>query len=110
MAFAADSWASPSRWVRVYGSWLLLQIHGHRRAEGLGFRVYCSWLLLQIHGHRRTDGLGFMAHGFCCRFMGIAEQMGKVLQRTSISVNIKERLDFSCAMFGPDGALVNPKP
>ena len=42
------------------------------------------------------------------RFMGIAEQMGKVLQRTSISVNIKERLDFSCAMFGPDGSLVKP--
>lgn len=38
--------------------------------------------------------------------MGIAEQMGKVLQRTSISVNIKERLDFSCALFGPDGSLV----
>jgi 5-oxoprolinase (ATP-hydrolysing) len=35
--------------------------------------------------------------------MGIAEQMGRVLQRTSISVNIKERLDFSCALFGPDG-------
>jgi N-methylhydantoinase B/oxoprolinase/acetone carboxylase alpha subunit len=38
--------------------------------------------------------------------MGIAEQMGRVLQRTSISVNIKERLDFSCALFGPDGSLV----
>lgn len=42
--------------------------------------------------------------------MGIAEQMGRVLQRTSISVNIKERLDFSCAMFGPDGALVANAP
>ncbi len=44
------------------------------------------------------------------RFMGIAEQMGRVLQRTSISVNIKERLDFSCALFGPDGALVANAP
>ncbi|CAA6653951.1 unnamed protein product [Spirodela intermedia] len=35
------------------------------------------------------------------RFMGIAEQMGRTLQRTSISTNIKERLDFSCAIFGP---------
>ena len=42
--------------------------------------------------------------------MGIAEQMGKVLQRTSISVNIKERLDFSCALFGPDGSLVANAP
>lgn len=38
-----------------------------------------------------------------CRFMGIAEQMGRVLQRTSISVNIKERLDFSCALFDSEG-------
>ncbi|VAI60853.1 unnamed protein product [Triticum turgidum subsp. durum] len=37
------------------------------------------------------------------RFMGIAEQMGRTLQRTSISTNIKERLDFSCALFGSDG-------
>lgn len=34
------------------------------------------------------------------RFMGIAEQMGLTLQKTSVSVNIKERLDFSCALFG----------
>ncbi|CAK0741638.1 hypothetical protein CVIRNUC_001340 [Coccomyxa viridis] len=47
---------------------------------------------------------------FSHRFMGIAEQMGRVLQRTSISVNIKERLDFSCALFGPDGALVANAP
>ncbi len=37
---------------------------------------------------------------FSNRFMSIAEQMGKTLQRTSISTNIKERLDFSCALFG----------
>ena len=45
-----------------------------------------------------------------CRFMGIAEQMGRTLQRTSISVNIKERLDFSCALFGPAGDLVANAP
>ncbi|RWW34550.1 hypothetical protein GW17_00000703 [Ensete ventricosum] len=44
------------------------------------------------------------------RFMGIAEQMGRTLQRTSISTNIKERLDFSCAVFGPDGGLVANAP
>lgn len=44
---------------------------------------------------------------FSHRFMSIAEQMGRVLQRTSISTNIKERLDFSCALFGADGGLVN---
>jgi 5-oxoprolinase (ATP-hydrolysing) len=44
------------------------------------------------------------------RFMGIAEQMGRTLQRTSISVNIKERLDFSCALFDPAGGLVANAP
>ena len=40
------------------------------------------------------------------RFMSIAEQMGKTLRKTAVSVNIKERLDFSCAIFGPDAGLV----
>ncbi|KAI3931322.1 hypothetical protein MKX01_040239 [Papaver californicum] len=44
------------------------------------------------------------------RFMAIDEQMGRTLQRTSISTNIKERLDFSCALFGPDGGLVANAP
>jgi 5-oxoprolinase (ATP-hydrolysing) len=47
---------------------------------------------------------------FSHRFMGIAEQMGRVLQRTSISVNIKERLDFSCALFDKEGNLVSNAP
>lgn len=47
---------------------------------------------------------------FSHRFMSTAEQMGRVLQRTSISTNIKERLDFSCAMFGSDGGLVANAP
>ncbi|KAL7915569.1 putative 5-oxoprolinase [Trichoderma velutinum] len=44
------------------------------------------------------------------RFMSIAEQMGRTLQKTSVSLNIKERLDFSCAIFGPDGGLVANAP
>jgi 5-oxoprolinase (ATP-hydrolysing) len=47
---------------------------------------------------------------FSHRFMGIAEQMGRTLQRTSISVNIKERLDFSCALFDAEGGLVANAP
>lgn len=47
---------------------------------------------------------------FANRFMAIAEQMGNTLQRTSISTSIKERLDFSCAIFSPDGALVANAP
>jgi len=44
------------------------------------------------------------------RFMAIAEQMGQALQNTALSVNIKERLDFSCALFDADGALIANAP
>ncbi|CAI6336262.1 unnamed protein product [Periconia digitata] len=47
---------------------------------------------------------------FAHRFMSIAEQMGRILQKTCVSLNIKERLDFSCAVFGPDGGLVANAP
>lgn len=47
---------------------------------------------------------------FANRFMSVAEAMGRSLQKTSISTNIKERLDFSCALFGPDGDLVANAP
>lgn len=43
-------------------------------------------------------------------FMSIAEQMGRTLQKTAISTNIKERLDFSCAIFDADGDLVANAP
>ena len=43
-------------------------------------------------------------------FMVIAEEMGLVLQSTATSVNIKERLDFSCAIFDADGALIANAP
>lgn len=44
------------------------------------------------------------------RFMSIAEQMGRALQKTSVSLNIKERLDFACAIFSPSGDLVANAP
>ncbi|WFD32789.1 5-oxoprolinase (ATP-hydrolyzing) [Malassezia sp. CBS 17886] len=47
---------------------------------------------------------------FANRFMAVAESMGRSLQQTSISTNIKERLDFSCAIFSPDGALIANAP
>ena len=48
-------------------------------------------IMLSIFGHR---------------FMSIAEQMGTTLQKTSVSTNVKERLDYSCALFDSDGGLV----
>ncbi|EPE06878.1 5-oxoprolinase [Ophiostoma piceae UAMH 11346] len=44
------------------------------------------------------------------RFMSIAEQMGRSFQKTAVSTNIKERLDFSCAVFSPEGRLVANAP
>ncbi|ACY18909.1 hydantoinase B/oxoprolinase family protein [Haliangium ochraceum] len=43
-------------------------------------------------------------------FMSIATQMGEVLRRTALSTNIRERLDFSCAVFDADGGLVANAP
>jgi len=47
---------------------------------------------------------------FNSRFMAVAEQMGEALRATAYSVNIKERLDFSCAVFDRTGALIANAP
>ncbi len=47
---------------------------------------------------------------FNSQFMSVAEQMGAVLANSAHSVNIKERLDFSCAIFNSDGELVANAP
>ena len=47
---------------------------------------------------------------FTNRFRAVAEQMGAMLQRTAVSVNVKERLDFSCALLDPDGRLIANAP
>ena len=44
------------------------------------------------------------------RFMSVARQMGSVLQRTALSTNIRERLDYSCAVFDASGGLVANAP
>ncbi|KIY00156.1 uncharacterized protein Z520_03841 [Fonsecaea multimorphosa CBS 102226] len=44
------------------------------------------------------------------RFMSVAEQMGETLRKTSISTNIKERLDYSCAVFDARGMLIANAP
>lgn len=59
---------------------------------------------------RVTDRDPVMVEIFNNLFMSIAEQMGIVLRNTSSSVNIKERLDFSCAIFDHTGNLVANAP
>ncbi len=75
---------------------LLLRRSGEpsrRRAKGAGAQVDPVWLEI-----------------FNNRFMSVAEQMGTVLEQTAASVNIKERQDFSCALFDPEGNLVANAP
>jgi 5-oxoprolinase (ATP-hydrolysing) len=57
-----------------------------------------------------TEADPVMLEVFNNLFMSIAEQMGVSLQNTAYSVNIKERLDFSCAVFAADGTLVANAP
>ncbi|MEM7439857.1 MAG: hydantoinase B/oxoprolinase family protein [Pseudomonadota bacterium] len=57
-----------------------------------------------------TEADPVMLEVFNNLFMSIAEQMGLTLQNTAYSVNIKERLDFSCAVFAEDGSLVANAP
>ena len=57
-----------------------------------------------------TDADPVMLEVFNNLFMSIAEQMGVALQNTASSVNIKERLDFSCAVFDGKGSLVANAP
>lgn len=57
-----------------------------------------------------TDVDPIMLEVFNSRFMACAEQMGEALRATAYSVNIKERLDFSCAVFDAGGALIANAP
>jgi len=57
-----------------------------------------------------TEADPVMLEVFNNLFMNIAEQMGLRLQNTAHSVNIKERLDFSCALFDADGSLIANAP
>ncbi len=57
-----------------------------------------------------TDVDPIMLEVFNSRFMACAEQMGEALRATAYSVNIKERLDFSCAIFDAGGALIANAP
>ena len=72
-------------------------------------------LLERVVPLERAEAIGtavdpVMLEVFNNLFMSIAEQMGATLQNTAYSVNIKERLDFSCAIFDQNGDLVANAP
>jgi 5-oxoprolinase (ATP-hydrolysing) len=64
----------------------------------------------RLHEHLGAKADPVLLEVFNNLFMAIAEQMGEALRNTAQSVNIKERLDFSCAVFDSSGALVANAP
>jgi len=63
------------------------------------------------HGQEQTGRADpVLLEIYANRFMSIAEQMGRALRRTAMSVNIRERLDFSCAVFDRNGDLIANAP
>jgi 5-oxoprolinase (ATP-hydrolysing) len=84
-----------------------------------GWRARCgaghTLELERVHALVRTAAVGtqadpVMLEVFNNLVMNIAEQMGLALQNTAVSVNIKERLDFSCALFDGQGHLIANAP
>ena len=72
-------------------------------------------LILQRSGHRTRAAITTARDParleiFAGMFMGIAQEMGAALQHSAASVNIRERLDFSCAVFDGHGALIANAP
>lgn len=134
-----DATASQTRKIFTDGAWRDAGVH-RREAMKPGHRVSGPALIIESHQtivvepgwqaeitakdhvllrrttkKRRQAALGteadpVMLEVFNNLFMSIAEQMGVTLQNTAYSVNIKERLDFSCAVFDRNGALVANAP
>lgn len=82
---------TPGASALIIGTHVVINIGDH---EGKGKKV----------NTKEVDPI--MLSIFAHRFMAIAEQMGRALQKTSVSTNVKERLDYSCALFDSTGGLV----
>jgi 5-oxoprolinase (ATP-hydrolysing) len=80
------------------------------KINGFGHLILTRATPLERQEAVGTDADPVMLEVFNNLFMSIAEQMGATLANTAYSVNIKERLDFSCALFDPTGGLVANAP
>jgi 5-oxoprolinase (ATP-hydrolysing) len=124
--FSAGKWHAASLFTReqlrpgdaVPGPAILIEPHQTIVVEH-GWRATVTaknhLVLKRVMPLRRDRAIGtradpVMLEIFNNLFMSIAEQMGVSLQNTASSVNIKERLDFSCAVFSADGTLVANAP
>ena len=110
--------AKLSRTDVINGPAIIVESTGTNVVEA-GWQARCDALgnliLSRVTALVRQEALGtkadpVMLEVFNNLFMSIAEQMGATLANTAHSVNIKERLDFSCAIFDPTGGLVANAP
>ncbi len=124
--FSSGAWHDADVWLRaqlapghtISGPALVIEPNQTVVVEpGWGARVTSKnhLLLNRIEPRPRREAVGthadpVMLEVFNNLFMSIAEQMGFALQNTAHSVNIKERLDFSCALFDGEGQLIANAP
>ncbi len=103
---------------RVDGPAIIIESTGTNVVEA-GWRAEIDGLanlvVTRVVPREATEAIGtsvdpVMLEVFNNLFMSVAEQMGATLANTAYSVNIKERLDFSCAIFDPKGGLVANAP
>lgn len=103
---------------RITGPAVILEDHGTNLVAP-GWQAYLdpqnNLILERVEELKRAHAMGtnadpVMLEIFNNLFMSIAEQMGAVLEKVAHSVNMKERLDFSCALFDGNGNLVANAP
>jgi 5-oxoprolinase (ATP-hydrolysing) len=99
----------------------LILSSGHTTVVDMGWTARCDSVGI-LYMHRNTESLAtssdatgsqeadLLPEVVAFRLGAIAEQMGRVLQQTAMSVNVKERKDFSCAIFTADGQLAANAP
>ncbi len=124
--FSDGDWVSAPLYMRddmqpgdeVHGPALIVEPHStisvetgwHARLTPLGHIEMQRVMPLPTRQHIGTEADPITLEIFNNLFMSIAEQMGFTLEKTASSVNIKERLDFSCAVFDAAGDLVANAP
>ena len=107
--YAGDRIAGPSLIVETHST-TLVDLHWHCELTSLGDLVLRRDPSDNLTGKLGTAADPAMLEIFNNQFMSIAVQMGLILEKTAHSVNIKERLDFSCAVFDGDGRLIANAP
>lgn len=91
-------------WTGAVRSDRTLEVQFHDRSARSGNSVPGEAGKTSASAQQRDDVVNLQL--YTNRFTSIAEQMGEMLRRTALSVNVKERLDFSCALLDQEGYLV----